>query len=78
MSSQALVPATDPRYVIQIHGGAWAIPETLAAAHVLGVRRAHGAALAALQAGTAPLQAVLAALKGMEDTRPSTPGPAAS
>jgi len=65
--SQCMIPAADPRFVIQVHGGAWAIPEGLKEPHMDGVRRAHGAALAALAAGNAPLQAVLAALKVMED-----------
>lgn len=65
--SQCLIPTADPRFVIQVHGGAWAIPEGLKDAHIAGVRRAHAAALAALVAGERPLQAVLAALKVMED-----------
>lgn len=67
MHSHALLEQTDPRFVVQIHGGAWAIPESLQAAHAAGVRRAHRAALDALQAGAAPLQAVLAALRLLED-----------
>jgi len=65
--SHALVPPADTRFVIQIHGGAWAIPEALVAAHTEGVQRAYRAALQALQAGEAPLRAVLAALQVMED-----------
>jgi L-asparaginase / beta-aspartyl-peptidase len=67
MFSQCLLPAADPRFVIQVHGGAWAIPESLRQPHIDGVRRAHGAALDALKAGERPLDAVLAALKVMED-----------
>ena len=67
MHSHRLIPAADPRFVLQVHGGAWAIPESLKAAHRAGVERAHAAALAALQAGERPLRAVLAALKVMED-----------
>jgi beta-aspartyl-peptidase (threonine type) len=65
--SQCLIPVADPRFVIQVHGGAWAIPEGLKDPHIAGVRRAHEAAGAALAAGEPPLQAVLAALKVMED-----------
>lgn len=67
MYSHTLIPSTDPRFVIQIHGGAWAIPEALKPPHAAGVKQAYEAALAVLQAGKAPLQAVLAALKVMED-----------
>lgn len=65
--SQCMIPAADPRFVIQVHGGAWAIPESLKDPHIAGVRRAHQAALAVLEAGQRPLDAVLAALKVMED-----------
>jgi beta-aspartyl-peptidase (threonine type) len=67
MFSQCILAAADPRFVIQVHGGAWAIPESLRQPHIDGVRRAHGAALDALKAGERPLDAVLAALKVMED-----------
>lgn len=67
MFSHTLIEPADPRFVIQIHGGAWAIPEALKLPHAAGVKRAHQAALAALQAGEAPLHAVLAALRVMED-----------
>lgn len=63
MHSHQLIETADPRFLIQIHGGAWAIPGSLKAAHQAGVRKAHEAALSALQAGEAPLRAVLAALK---------------
>lgn len=67
MHSHTLIPSTDPRFVIQIHGGAWAIPDALKPPHAAGVKRAYEAALAVLQAGKAPLQAAIAALKVMED-----------
>ena len=67
MFSHALIEPSDPRFVIQIHGGAWAIPGSLKAPHAAGTARAYGAALAALRGGQAPLHAVLAALKVMED-----------
>jgi len=67
MFSQCLIAATDPRFVIQVHGGAWAIPGPLQEPHRRGVERAYGAAHAALAAGVRPLEALLAALKVMED-----------
>jgi len=67
MFSHALLPSPDPRVVLQIHGGAWAIPESLRTPHAAGVRLAHRAALDALAAGAPPLRAVLAALVVMED-----------
>ena len=67
MFSQCILAAADPRFVIQVHGGAWAIPESLRQPHIDGVRWAHGAALDALKAGERPLDAVLAALEVMED-----------
>jgi beta-aspartyl-peptidase (threonine type) len=67
MLSHTLIETADPRFVIQIHGGAWAIPDALKVPHAQGVQRAHRAALDALQRGEAPLRAVLAALKVMED-----------
>lgn len=66
MFSHTLIDA-DPQFVIQIHGGAWAIPETLKPPHTAGVEQAYHAALESLKGGKAPLQAVLAALKVMED-----------
>ena len=67
MYSHCMIEAEDPRFVIQVHGGAWSIPEALKAPHRAGVERAHRAARTALAAGVEPLQAVLAALKVMED-----------
>jgi beta-aspartyl-peptidase (threonine type) len=67
MFSQCIIAAADPRYVIQVHGGAWAIPEGLRRPHIAGVKLAYAAALDALTAGERPLDAVLAALKVMED-----------
>jgi beta-aspartyl-peptidase (threonine type) len=65
--SQCIIASADPRFVIQVHGGAWAIPAALKGPHRAGVARAHGAALEALTAGARPMDAVLAALKVMED-----------
>jgi beta-aspartyl-peptidase (threonine type) len=67
MFSHCMIPTVDPRFVVQVHGGAWAIPGSLRQPHVDGVRRAHGAALSALAGGARPLDAVLAALEVMED-----------
>jgi beta-aspartyl-peptidase (threonine type) len=67
MLSQCRIETPDPRIVVQIHGGAWDIPADRKAGHVEGVRAAHQAALAALDAGAEPLRAVVAALKVMED-----------
>ncbi|MEI7528912.1 MAG: isoaspartyl peptidase/L-asparaginase [Elusimicrobiota bacterium] len=67
MFSHILTNTGDPRFVIQIHGGAWAIPDALKLPHAEGVRRAYHAALEVLKSGGAPLRAVIAALKVMED-----------
>jgi beta-aspartyl-peptidase (threonine type) len=67
MLSQCTIAAADPRFRIQVHGGAWAIPQALKEPHRRGTERAYGAALEALTAGLRPLEAVLAALKVMED-----------
>jgi len=67
MFSHVITRASDPRFVIQVHGGAWAIPESLKEAHRAGVERAYGAAAEALAAGRPPLRAVIAALRVMED-----------
>jgi beta-aspartyl-peptidase (threonine type) len=65
--SQCIIATADPRFVVQVHGGAWAIPGALKEPHRAGAARAHGAALEALTAGARPMEAVLAALKVMED-----------
>jgi len=65
--SQCIIATADPRFVVQVHGGAWAIPGALKGPHRAGVARAHCAALEALRAGARPMDAVLAALKVMED-----------
>jgi beta-aspartyl-peptidase (threonine type) len=67
MFSQVITRASDSRFVIQVHGGAWAIPESLKEAHRAGVERAYIAAAEALAEGLPPLRAVIAALKVMED-----------
>ena len=67
MFSHILTDTGDQRFVIQVHGGAWAIPETLKLPHAEGVRRAYQAALDNLNNGKDPMRAVIAALKVMED-----------
>jgi L-asparaginase / beta-aspartyl-peptidase len=58
---------TDPRFVIQVHGGAWNIPESLRQAHIKGVRHAYQLAFAALRKGARPLDAVVESLTALED-----------
>ncbi len=53
--------------VLLVHGGAWAIPEDAAAAHEAGVRSALEAGYAILKRGGTALDAVEAAVTGMED-----------
>jgi beta-aspartyl-peptidase (threonine type) len=67
MLSQCRIESSDPRFVVQVHGGAWDIPADRKDGHAAGVRAAHQVALAALAAGAEPLRAVVAALKVMED-----------
>jgi hypothetical protein len=56
---------SDP--VIVIHGGAWAIPESLAAASVEGVKRAAREGHRMLREGGSAVDAVEAAVSLMED-----------
>ena len=67
MLSHAIIPAQERRFVIQVHGGAWDIPFPLKTAHMAGVGKAHEVASRVLAAGQPPLQAVIAALRVMED-----------
>ena len=53
--------------VIVIHGGAWAIPDSLAAASVAGVKRAARAGHAVLQKGGSAVDAVEVAVSVLED-----------
>jgi beta-aspartyl-peptidase (threonine type) len=59
--------STDPRFVVQIHGGAWSIPQELKQPHINGVRRAYTACLEALASGMKPLDVVVSALAVLED-----------
>ena len=67
MPSHWLVQSSDPRFIVQVHGGAWNIPAALSAPHAEGVRRAYETAMAMLAAGAQPLQAVVATLAVLED-----------
>lgn len=67
MFSHFMIERQDPRFIIQIHGGAWDIPADLKNLHIEGVRAAHDAAKDALMSGLHPLRAIVAALKVMED-----------
>ncbi|XP_069116954.1 isoaspartyl peptidase/L-asparaginase-like isoform X2 [Argopecten irradians] len=53
--------------VIIVHGGAWAIPDSLAAGSVLGVRQAATAGYLVLRGGGSAVEAVEAAIRSMED-----------
>ena len=53
--------------VLLVHGGAWAIPDELVAAHLNGVRSALNAGWAILQSGGSALNAVEEAVVVMED-----------
>ncbi len=53
--------------VLVIHGGAWAIPDDMVEAHLLGVRRALHIGWRLLERGGSSLDAVEAAIISMED-----------
>jgi beta-aspartyl-peptidase (threonine type) len=53
--------------VLLVHGGAWAIPDSEAAAHQAGVRRALEAGWKVLQGGGPAMEAVVAAVTELED-----------
>jgi len=53
--------------VLLVHGGAWAIPDDMAEAHVNGVRRALAAGWRVLEHGGSSVDAVEAAIVVMED-----------
>lgn len=67
MFSLWLVESTDPRFIVQVHGGAWNIPADLKGPHIEGVRRAYGAAMEALHAGARPLDVVVSTLMILEN-----------
>lgn len=57
----------DPRFVVQVHGGAWNIPPELKQPHIDGVRRAWAACLESLAAGARPLDVIVSTLGVLED-----------
>jgi beta-aspartyl-peptidase (threonine type) len=57
--------STDP--VLVVHGGAWAMPDDMVEAHLLGVRNALGAGWRVLEAGGGALDAVETAVVVLED-----------
>ena len=56
-----------PRPVVVVHGGAWAIPESLTAASVAGCEAAARAGLEVLERGGSALDCVEAATRVLED-----------
>jgi len=56
---------TDP--VIVVHGGAWSIPDRLVEANIRGVEDAAGKGLSVLGNGGSALDAIVAAVKCLED-----------
>ena len=67
MFSHCASHSTDPRFVIQIHGGAWSIPQALKQPHIAGVRRAYATCLGALSQGAKPLDVVVSTLAVLEN-----------
>ena len=57
--------STQPIFLV--HGGAWAIPDTLHAAHEQGVRAALTAGYALLTRGASALDAIETAVATLED-----------
>ncbi len=53
--------------LLLVHGGAWAIPQAMRAAHEAGVRNALDAGYALLKAGATAMDAVTAAITVLED-----------
>jgi len=58
---------SEPKPVLLIHGGAWAMPDDAVAAHERGIAAALSAGWAALQRGGTSVDAVEAAVTVMED-----------
>jgi beta-aspartyl-peptidase (threonine type) len=67
MLSHCTSHSPDQRFVVQIHGGAWSIPQGLKQPHIDGVRRAFAACVEALAAGVDPLDVVVSTLAVLED-----------
>ena len=55
------------RPLLLVHGGAWAIPDAMRAAHEAGVRAALNRGYALLEAGASAVEAVTAAVSVLED-----------
>jgi beta-aspartyl-peptidase (threonine type) len=55
------------KFLIQIHGGAWDIPQNLIVPHQIGVQTAQKKAFEVLSAGALPLDAIAEALAVMEN-----------
>jgi beta-aspartyl-peptidase (threonine type) len=55
------------KFIVQIHGGAWDIPQELLEAHARGTQAAYERAHGLLSQGARPLDAVVAALEVMEN-----------
>jgi beta-aspartyl-peptidase (threonine type) len=67
MLSHWLTESTDPRFVVQVHGGAWNIPPELKGPHIDGVHHAYDAAMLALGRGVQPLDVVVSTLMILEN-----------
>jgi beta-aspartyl-peptidase (threonine type) len=67
MLSHWMAASSDPRFVVQVHGGAWNIPQALKQPHIDGVRLAYAAALTALSSGRRPLDVLVSVLGVLED-----------
>jgi beta-aspartyl-peptidase (threonine type) len=61
------VESADRRFVVQVHGGAWNIPQGLKQAHIDGVRQAYISALRMLSTEVRPLEAVVGTLMLLEN-----------
>jgi L-asparaginase / beta-aspartyl-peptidase len=61
------VESADRRFVVQVHGGAWNIPQGLKQAHIDGVRLAYVSALRMLSTEVRPLEAVVGTLMLLEN-----------
>lgn len=57
---------SNKKYVVIVHGGAWAIPDDRVDEHLIGVKKACESADSILAAGGNALDAVQAAIETME------------
>jgi L-asparaginase / beta-aspartyl-peptidase len=60
------VESADRRFVVQVHGGAWNIPDSLKQPHIDGVRQAYVSALRMLSTEVRPLDVVVGTLMLLE------------